>query len=96
MYTCIYCYREWVSEWLLFNANLAIFQLYHRENMFIFNEMMMKSALFSGLEPTIYRTRGEHATITPPIRFIMDWFSDQRRVDDDFSVGIQSYKTYPL
>ena len=29
--------------------------------MFIFNEMMMKSALFSGLEPTIYHTRGEHA-----------------------------------
>jgi hypothetical protein len=29
-----------VSEWLLFNANSAIFQLYHQENMLIFNEMM--------------------------------------------------------
>jgi len=30
---------------LLFNANAAIFQLYHGENMLIFNEMMM-SALY--------------------------------------------------
>jgi len=29
----------------LFNANSAIFQLYHSENKLIFNEMMMKSAL---------------------------------------------------
>jgi hypothetical protein len=28
-----------VSEWLLFNANSAIFQLYHGENKLIFNEM---------------------------------------------------------
>jgi hypothetical protein len=27
------------SEWLLFNANSAIFQLYHSENKLIFNEM---------------------------------------------------------
>jgi len=26
----------WVSEWLLFNANSAIFQLYHGENKLIF------------------------------------------------------------
>jgi hypothetical protein len=25
---------EWVSEWLLLNSNLAIFQLYHGENKF--------------------------------------------------------------
>jgi hypothetical protein len=31
-----------VSEWLLFNANSAIFQLYHGENRLIFNEMMMR------------------------------------------------------
>ena len=37
---------EWVSEWLLFNANAAIFQLYHGENKLIFNEMMMRSALY--------------------------------------------------
>jgi hypothetical protein len=29
----------------LFNANSAIFQLYHDENKLIFNEMMMSSAL---------------------------------------------------
>jgi hypothetical protein len=34
-----------VSEWLLFNANPAIFQLYHGENKLIFNEMMMRSGL---------------------------------------------------
>jgi hypothetical protein len=35
-----------VNEWLLFNANSAIFQLYHGENKLIFNEMMMRSALY--------------------------------------------------
>ena len=35
-----------VSEWLLFNANSAIFQLYHGKKLLIFNEMMMKSALY--------------------------------------------------
>ena len=33
-------------KWLLFNANSAIFQLYHGENKLSFNEMMMKSALY--------------------------------------------------
>jgi hypothetical protein len=32
-----------VSEWLLFNANSPIFQLYHGKNKLIFNEMMMRS-----------------------------------------------------
>ena len=35
-----------MSEWLLFYANSAIFQLYHGENKLIFNEMMMRSALY--------------------------------------------------
>ena len=36
-----------VSEWLVFNANSTIFQLYHGENKLIFNEMMMmRSTLF--------------------------------------------------
>jgi hypothetical protein len=39
-------YKFWVSEWLFFNANSAIFQLYHGENKLIFNEMMMRSALY--------------------------------------------------
>ena len=38
------CCSPRVSEWLLFNANPAIFQLYHGENKLIFNEMMMRSA----------------------------------------------------
>jgi hypothetical protein len=32
------------NEWLLFNANSAIFQLYHGENKIIVNEMMMMSS----------------------------------------------------
>ena len=34
------------SEWLLFNANSAILQLYHGENKLILNEMMMRSVLY--------------------------------------------------
>jgi hypothetical protein len=44
VYLCLILWR--VSEWLLFNANLAIFQLYHGENKLIFNEMMMRSPLY--------------------------------------------------
>ena len=36
----------WVSEWLLFSANSAIFQLYRGENKLIFNEMTIRSALY--------------------------------------------------
>ena len=35
-----------MSEWLLFNANSAIFQLYHDEKKFIFIEMMTMSDLY--------------------------------------------------
>jgi hypothetical protein len=35
-----------VSERFLFNANSAIFQLYHGEIKLNFNEMMMRSALY--------------------------------------------------
>ena len=38
--------KKTVSEWLLFNANAATFQLYHDESKLIFNEMMMRSTLF--------------------------------------------------
>ena len=34
-----------VSAYLLFNANSAIYQLYHGENKLILNEMVMRSAL---------------------------------------------------
>jgi hypothetical protein len=43
----VYFEKIRVSEWLLFNANSAIFQLYHYENKSIFNGMMiMMSALY--------------------------------------------------
>ena len=35
-----------ISEWLLFNANSAIFHLYHGEKKLIVNEMMMRSTLY--------------------------------------------------
>ena len=35
-----------VCELLSFNANWTICQLYHGENKLIFNEMMMRSALY--------------------------------------------------
>ena len=34
-----------VSEWLLFNANSTIFQLYHGKNKLIFEDMKKRSAL---------------------------------------------------
>jgi hypothetical protein len=37
---------DWMGEWLLFNANSSIFHLYYGENKLIFNEMMMRSALY--------------------------------------------------
>ena len=45
-YSQQYATMEWVSEILLFNANSAIFQPYQGENKFIFNEMMMRFALY--------------------------------------------------
>jgi hypothetical protein len=45
MYIHVYLYID-ALQWLLFNANSAIFQLYHGENKLIFSEMMMMSALF--------------------------------------------------
>ena len=44
--TCVVSFHVLVNEWLLFNASSAIVQLYHGENKLIFNEMMMRSALF--------------------------------------------------
>ena len=35
--------KSWVSEWLLFYANSAIFPPYHGKNKLIFNEMMIRS-----------------------------------------------------
>ena len=41
-----------MSEWLMFNANSAILQLYHGENKLIFNEMMTRSALYKTNMPS--------------------------------------------
>jgi hypothetical protein len=38
--------EKWVSEWLLLSVNSAIFQLYDGENKLIFNDMMIRSALY--------------------------------------------------
>jgi hypothetical protein len=38
--------RDGVSEWLLFNANSAIIQLYYGESMLFFNEMKLRSTLY--------------------------------------------------
>ena len=47
IYKYIWSHRlEWLSEWLPFNANAAIFQQYHGENKLIINEMMMRSVLY--------------------------------------------------
>jgi hypothetical protein len=35
-----------MSAWLLLNANSEIVHLYHAENKLVFNEVMMKSALY--------------------------------------------------
>ena len=32
-----------MSEWLLFNTDSTIYQIYHGENKLIFNEMMMRA-----------------------------------------------------
>jgi hypothetical protein len=41
-------FKFW-SEWLLFNANSAIFQLYHGENKVIFNEIMRSALYFTNM-----------------------------------------------
>jgi len=45
-YTLDRAHFQGVSEWLLFSANSAVFQLYHGGNKLVFNEMMMRSTLF--------------------------------------------------
>jgi hypothetical protein len=49
MWTIIQLYRDknklYSSEWLLFNANSSIWQLFHGENKLIVNEIMMRCAL---------------------------------------------------
>ena len=46
LFVLIYDSNEWVSKWLLLNANSAIFQLYHEENKLNVNEMMMIKVRF--------------------------------------------------
>ena len=37
---------DWLIDWLLFNVNSEIFQLYHVKNKLIFYEIKMSSALY--------------------------------------------------
>jgi len=76
-----------MSEWLLFNANSAIFQLYHGDNqslLFLLNAVcllekhqipiLVFDLIQPGLELTIYRTRDEHANYyTTDAVFICMW-----------------------
>ena len=43
---CDHLLEHWVSEWLLFNTNSAIFQLYHGENKLFLDEKMMMTPLY--------------------------------------------------
>jgi hypothetical protein len=45
-YHDLFCLILDKTEWLLFNAKGAIFQLYHGENKLLFKEMMMRSVLY--------------------------------------------------
>jgi hypothetical protein len=38
--------EQGVSQWFLLNASSAIFQLYHGKKKLIFNEIMIRSALY--------------------------------------------------
>ena len=44
--SCFLFMINWVSAWLLFNANSAFFQQYNGEKKLIFNEMMMRPPLY--------------------------------------------------
>ena len=71
--------KFWMSEWLLFNANSAIFQLYYCENKLIFNEMMMRSTVlnqyaeldFSSARSLKQQFVGRHVTLLRHINLIL-------------------------
>jgi len=42
---CVFWIVKWASDWLLFNAKWAIFQLYHRENNLHLGQMMMRTSI---------------------------------------------------
>jgi hypothetical protein len=45
IYQNLYIFPIMNIEWLLYNANSAIFKLYYGENMLLFNDMVMGSAV---------------------------------------------------
>jgi hypothetical protein len=51
-----------VNEWLLFNTNSAIFQLYHSKNKLIFNEMMMMRSTFYSVSSLKQQSAGRPGT----------------------------------
>ena len=52
-----------LSGWLLLNVNSAIFHLYYGENKLIFNEMMMRSALFYGASSQKQQSKDRHVAL---------------------------------
>jgi hypothetical protein len=124
--------KEWVSEWLLFNANSAIFAAISRQEQvnsqwdddelrFVLDQhdaplehiiliprlpvfalsplccminVEATNTNFFGLtrlriEPTIYRTRGKHLTITPPIirYFLRSGKGEKYYIFELFNIG---------
>ena len=52
-----------LSGWLLLNVNSAIFHLYYGENKLIFNDMMMRSALFYGASSQKQQSKDRHVAL---------------------------------
>jgi hypothetical protein len=52
-----------LSERLLLNVNSTIFHLYYGENKLIFNEMMMRSALFHGASSQKQQSTDRHVAL---------------------------------
>ena len=46
--------QEWVSEWLLFNTNSAIFQLYHGETGQENGDLLIQVTAWAGLTESKY------------------------------------------
>jgi hypothetical protein len=82
---------DWVSEWLLFNANSAIFQLYYGENKLIINEMMMRSAT-KDYKIGICCFSAKHAALR---RKSKDWLArNQNNVSEWSDISTRGLRTF--
>ena len=64
-------YDMTTREWLLFNANSTIFQLYHGENKLIFNKMMMRSAELDLYSASSLKQQSMGRHVAPPGHIIL-------------------------